>query len=343
MPGKSLIAAVVILFLISISAPVFGETSVRFSDAGLEDAVRRTLREWNKPLTRADLARLSVLEAPSAGISNLSGLEHAINLVKLDLSGNLISDLTPLAGLTGLQSLNLKWNGISSVSPLRNLSGLTYLGLENNKISDISPLSGLTQLTRLNLGKNNIRDISALRSLTRQQQLIIYFNQISDISALSGLTELRVLNLSDNKIADIAALVKNLEHGGLAGAYINLEHNRLSPDNTALNKLRKAGITVVVGSRSPGSTPTDSTDMIPDPVEIRRPRSARQNSRTPPAPQEVQADPDELPTDSWVIELRQMQFLLVLSLLLAMAIVYVIIKIVSILIKQNDLKRDIHL
>ena len=68
------------------------------------------------------------LEESQKTIQSLEGLQYAVNLKSLDLSGNQITDLTPLAGLTNL----------------------TYLDLSDNQITDLQPLEGF--LDRMNKG-----------------------------------------------------------------------------------------------------------------------------------------------------------------------------------------------
>ncbi len=50
----------------------------------------------------------------------------------------------------------LSGDQISDISGLFGLTNLTRLHLHNNKISDVSPLSGLTHLTELFLAYNQI-------------------------------------------------------------------------------------------------------------------------------------------------------------------------------------------
>ena len=45
---------------------------------------------------------LTDLMAPDASITDLTGLEMAVNLATLDISGNAIEDLSPLADLQNL-------------------------------------------------------------------------------------------------------------------------------------------------------------------------------------------------------------------------------------------------
>jgi Leucine-rich repeat (LRR) protein len=56
----------------------------------------------------------------------------------LDLSGTDISDLAPLAGLTGLHVLYLSGTKVSDLAPLAGLTGLQSLHLSRTKVSGAS-------------------------------------------------------------------------------------------------------------------------------------------------------------------------------------------------------------
>ena len=136
---------------------------VDIPDPNLRAAIEAELgKASGAPITVDEMATLPRLEAPEADISNLIGLEHAINLKKLNLWGNSVKDLSPLVGLTNLESLFLDANGISNLSPLAGLTKLTRLALSNNSVSDLSPLAGLTSLRWMRLAGNNISDLSPL-------------------------------------------------------------------------------------------------------------------------------------------------------------------------------------
>jgi Leucine-rich repeat (LRR) protein len=250
--GTLLIVAICVIIL--FPAGSWAETVILFPDEALERAVRSTLRYWHNPLTTEKLAKLTTLEAQQAGITNVSGLEFAVNLKKLDLTDNQISDLSPLRGLENLEYLNLKWNHVTNITALKGLTNLTYLGLENNQISDISPLSSLRNLTRLNLGVNRVNRLDTLGRLTSLEQLILYYNDISNIGPLAGLIRLQVLNLSDNQISDISPLIKNVQAGGLTGGFVNLTHNRLNTSEGSramadIQKLLDGDVVVNYGSQ----------------------------------------------------------------------------------------------
>ena len=154
------------------------------------------------------------------GIKNLLGLENAVNLEKLDLNENEISDLSPIAKLNKLTKLSLIRNRISNLQPLSELTNLEYLDLYANKIVDISPLAKLTNLKHLDLHNNNdqtgdpvhptisggIKDISVVKNLTKLEMLSLGSNNITDITPIKNLTNIKDLVLAGNHISDYSGL-----------------------------------------------------------------------------------------------------------------------------------------
>ena len=154
------------------------------------------------------------------GIKNLLGLENAVNLEKLDLNENEISDLSPIAKLNKLTKLSLIRNRISDLHPLSELTNLEYLDLYANKIEDISPLAKLTNLKHLDLHNNNdqtgdpvhptisggIKDISVVKNLTKLEMLSLGSNNITDITPIKNLSSIKDLVLAGNHISDYSGL-----------------------------------------------------------------------------------------------------------------------------------------
>ena len=140
-------------------------------------------------------------------VRDLTGLEHAHALTRLEIYENHLSDISALAGLTQLRRLTLVENEFSDISALAGLARLVDLDLRHNRLSDISALAGLTQLNYLDLRRNGLSDISALAGLTQLNYLDLCWNDLSDISALSELTDLVYLNLSNNNISDVSPLL----------------------------------------------------------------------------------------------------------------------------------------
>ena len=209
-------------------------TPVVIPDANLRAIIADSLgKASGEAITAAEMATLTRLDAPNKYIHDLTGLEFATNLTRLDLgtervnreyvNSNLISDFSTLSSLTSLERLDLGGNYLSDISPLisslSSLTSLEQLDLSDNSISDISSLSSLTNLERLYLSDNSISDISSLSSLTSLERLTLSLNSISDISSLSSLTNLTWLSLIGNDISDISSLsnLTNLEWLTLTG------------------------------------------------------------------------------------------------------------------------------
>ncbi|EAG5185144.1 LPXTG cell wall anchor domain-containing protein, partial [Listeria monocytogenes] len=119
-----------------------------------------------------------------------------------------ITDITPVANMTRLNSLKIGNNKITDLSPLANLSQLTWLEIGTNQISDINAVKDLTKLKMLNVGSNQISDISVLNNLSQLNSLFLNNNQLGneDMEVIGGLTNLTTLFLSQNHITDIRPL-----------------------------------------------------------------------------------------------------------------------------------------
>ena len=221
------------------------DNPVTIEDAALRAQVAAILgKAATDPITQGDMARLSTLAAPSAGIQDIAGLEAAINLTTLNLEANSVFDLAPLADLGRLTSLNLGNNGISDASLLAGLTRLTELRLGLNRVEDLEPLQSLTTLTALHLARNGIRDISPLAALTGLETLKLGDNDIADLTALRGLRELTELGLVSNEVEDIAPLVDN--RGLDQDDIVDLRANPLSEHAIEIQvpSLRRRGVNV---------------------------------------------------------------------------------------------------
>ena len=180
---------------------------VDIPDPNLESAIREELSLPDEiPLTQQEMLRLTRLDAGESQIENLSGLEHATNLIRLVLPKNEVQDLNPLAGLLNLDTLHLWSNPISDISTIANLIQLRILSFDNCRISDVTSLANLTGLTFLSLPHNQIQDVTVLVHLTQLTELYLHGNRIEDITSLANLTQLTELHLNNNRIVDVGPL-----------------------------------------------------------------------------------------------------------------------------------------
>ena len=205
------------------------DTIVEFADTNLAKAVRRALSLPTGDgvdllkIPKAELEKLTELEASDEEITDLTGLEHATQLIELDITRNNISDITLLAQLTQLKTLDLRDNKIGDITPLAGLAQLATLELRRNQIRDITPLAQLTQLTKLSFGggfgtRSTISDLTPLAQLTNLVELDISHSSISDLTPLAQLTNLVELDISYSSISDLTPLAQltNLVELGLS-------------------------------------------------------------------------------------------------------------------------------
>ncbi len=207
-------------FPIDVASLLPAEVAVSIPTEHLAAAVRQALGlPPSDDITEQSMLELTRLKLNPGNIVNLAGLEHARNLVWLQLPHNQVGDISPLAGLRSLANLELGYNNISDIGPFAGLTRLTILNLPDNNISAVSPLAGLTRLKILDLARNNISDIKPIAGLTDLYSLRLSDNSISDISVVAGLTKLTELYLSDNNVSDISAVagLTNLTQLSLGG------------------------------------------------------------------------------------------------------------------------------
>ena len=126
-------------------------------------------QEYSTDLQKLDLQDMGLTDA------DIQDLKYMINLYDLRLSGNNITDLTPLAGLTKLEYLSLSAKmEIEDPSPLENLINLKELTVEGSQsgysgcFSDISFLEKLPNLTTAHL---NVSGLESLDGLERSVNL----------------------------------------------------------------------------------------------------------------------------------------------------------------------------
>jgi hypothetical protein len=109
------------------------------------------------------LEDIEEFELSCSEIDDLEGVEFCRQAKVLDLSDNMITDLTPLFSLPLIQDLNLSDNRIEDIHVLSNLLNLKRLKISNNYIDDFSPLYELPLLEYVDLTGNDISDEQADR------------------------------------------------------------------------------------------------------------------------------------------------------------------------------------
>ncbi len=208
-----------------VAAVALHGQQISFKDPALEKTVRKYLPDRNDsdPLTAARLEPVILVSAESGQtIHDLTGLEACKKLTFLYLPDARITDLSPLAKLTNLESVTIRGGKIHDLTALASLPKLQYLDLGGDDISDVRPLANLKTLTHLDLAGNKISDIGPLSSLPDLQELILAGNQVSDLGPLAGIKSLWLLDVKKNKVADLSPLT-NLKDW----RYLYLDQNQI--------------------------------------------------------------------------------------------------------------------
>ena len=194
--------------LFTLPQGIFAQT-VNIPDPNLQAAIVKVLEKApGAPITAADMATLTRLDAENANITNLTGLAAATNLDRLELRDNDISDLSPLKDLIKLQVLDLNDNNISDLSPLKGLINLTNLNLSHNAITDFSPLAGLIRLESIVFTENPIADLTPLAGLISLRRLHTWGTPIENLAAVTALPKLRLLDICGGELTDISPLAE---------------------------------------------------------------------------------------------------------------------------------------
>ncbi len=213
---------------------------VNIPDANLRAAIEGHLgKEEGAQITREEMATLHRFRADGRKIGSLTGLEFAVNLERLELRRNLITDIAPLAGLVALDNIKLRDNQISDITPLAQLVNVEWLGLEENQITDLTPIASIGKLDAVGVSGNPVSDLAPISGMNHLRRLVLNDCAISDISPLADLIGLEELQLDDNTISDITPLA------GLTGlGHLDLRENSLSDITplAGLNRLWHLGL-----------------------------------------------------------------------------------------------------
>ncbi|GAA3875923.1 hypothetical protein GCM10022381_18260 [Leifsonia kafniensis] len=254
-----------------VVAPASADTAAYIPDAKLSDCLKRTRAGLfdPKPFTVEEVKALRSVSC--TGVADLTGLEGATKLERFSMysssfssleplsdstllesflstgSDTTVSDLTPLAGATGLRSLELGGAPTTSLAVLANMPDLYLIELGKTKISDLSPLSDLDNLRSLTIKgslvtnltpltsistledltiassfesptKDPLSDLSPLKSMTSLSSLDVSGTSVHNLSPIAGLTGLHSVGFSDTTVSSIEALRGMADLGDVDGA-----------------------------------------------------------------------------------------------------------------------------
>ncbi len=183
------------------------EVIVIFEDEILENHIREELSIPEDDITSTDMLALYSLTIPELGVTNLKGLEYALELNRFSLSGENVVSLEPLKNLNSLERFSLRYSTIENL-PIEFSQDVNFttVSIVNTKINDVNFLSHMTNIDHLTMTDAGLTDISPLANLNNVKQLNLRGNEISDISVLQGKDTLEILNLQHNNVSDVSPL-----------------------------------------------------------------------------------------------------------------------------------------
>lgn len=154
-------------------------------------------------------------------------------LKRLRLTKLGLSDLSGLAGMTGLEEIDFSENGVSDIAFLKDLDALRRIIAFSNTIQDVTPLGGLLSLEYLELEDNDVTSLDPLLNCANLESLYFKGNVKADsIFALQYLANLKELDVSDLPINTVEPLTK------LPLRLLSLDNTKV----TSLEPLRKSPI-----------------------------------------------------------------------------------------------------
>lgn len=201
---KSVLGLICIIMMFTVGCK--REASIKIQDVNLENVVRKMIDKQKGKIYKSDVKDITVLDATGKNIKELSGIENLVNLKRINLEKNSISNIEPLKKLSSLEEVCLDNNDIKDINALEKITNIESLSLSGNRIEDISHLKNLKNIDKLNLDKNEITDISPLGEMQYLKYINLSNNKISNIDKLNNLENLNSLYLENNSITNFSGI-----------------------------------------------------------------------------------------------------------------------------------------
>ncbi len=169
-------------------------------DENLEKKLRKVLGQYTDPITVEELENIyGELDLhgkdgsiTADDITDLTGLEHCINVTILNLNYHNFKNIDPLSGMIKLEKLISTWGSLENLNGLKNLPNIYSIEASHNKINDISALKGKTKIMSLYLDYNLIEDVAPLSGIPHLDYLKLSKNAITDLRPIKDIDINRV-------------------------------------------------------------------------------------------------------------------------------------------------------
>ncbi|GJQ15620.1 hypothetical protein GpartN1_g7411.t1 [Galdieria partita] len=179
-------------------------------------------------------------------VHDLSFLKDNVDVVWLNVSSNQLTQLNYLEKLRNLEVLNVSHNQLSNLAGIEHCEELRALVANDNKIATLDSFIKLVNLNSLILSRNHLQDITAIRSIVTLKKLSCSHNQLRRIPDLSRLVQLTELRLNDNLIDSLPSTLAS----NRSLKVLDLGHNRIrnKEDLSVLSLLPRLKVLNLVGN-----------------------------------------------------------------------------------------------
>ncbi|KAK1349877.1 regulatory subunit of protein phosphatase 1 [Hamiltosporidium tvaerminnensis] len=199
----------------------------------ISSKVRRVILNRNKIKEMEFLFHENIedLDLNDNEIKNINGLENLPNLKILDLSFNLITQISNIS-LTHLRELYLISNDIEKIENLENLPNLIKLDLACNSIKKLENLINLPLLEELYLGNNYISKVENIEELKNLKVLALQNNSLEFVDCINIPVNVHSLLLCENFELSV---VTNCNHLKFL-KYLEIDKTQVKKENLNISR-----------------------------------------------------------------------------------------------------------
>ena len=122
-------------------------------------------------------------------IMNFKGINYLRNVKKINFSHTFISDISPLAELTGVWFIKGNSSNISHIGPVVGLPELSYLDVSNTRIDSLSGLSRNRKITFLNIDDTRVEESEIVRFIENNPDCMVLYRTTYLESWWEGLSD----------------------------------------------------------------------------------------------------------------------------------------------------------
>lgn len=165
----------------------------------------------------------------AATITNLSGIEHLVNLTSLMLPNNALSSVSLPSALSKLEFVDLTSNRLTSFNLPSTARDMYLVVVDDNQLNSLTVPQTLTSLRLFSAADNRLTSLSLPDSATHLEFLDLTGNQLTSIALPQTISSLSELYLDGNRFSSLESLpyVGHLDVFSATGQTVTLPDTRV--------------------------------------------------------------------------------------------------------------------